>query len=217
MSIVGCGATRPPSSSSGPSRRNFCEGCRHEHKRSDHRGAARERDPRRPPLSDERRVLAPRRRRSHGWRDPRSRGRARAVREDPAQDERPPARLLVHAPRDPRGRVRRRRARRMDTGAQLGARQVPLVQPRARSQASLLARATSDRGAAAVTELWHFSEDPGLSRFEPRDGKIWAIDEAHRWLYWFPRDCPRATYWAVETTTEEDVEQWLDGDRKRRV
>jgi hypothetical protein len=68
-----------------------------------------------------------------------------------------------------------------------------------------------------VTDLWHFSEDPGLSRFEPRDGKVWAIDEPHSWLYWFPRDCPRATYWAVEKTTEEDVGQWLDGDRERRV
>jgi hypothetical protein len=92
------------------------------------------------------------------------------------------------------------------------------VQPRTRSQASLLARATPDRGAAAVTELWHFSEDPGLSRFEPRDGKVWAIDEAHSWLYWFPRDCPRATYWAVAgQTAQEDVERRLDGDRERRI
>jgi hypothetical protein len=68
-----------------------------------------------------------------------------------------------------------------------------------------------------VTELWHFSEDPGLSRFEPRDGKVWAIDESHSWLYWFPRDCPRATYWAVATTTDEDVERWLDGDPEKRV
>jgi hypothetical protein len=68
-----------------------------------------------------------------------------------------------------------------------------------------------------VTDLWHFSEDPGLSRFEPRDGKVWAIDEAHAWLYWFPRDCPRATYWAVESTTDEDTERWLNGDRERRV
>jgi hypothetical protein len=68
-----------------------------------------------------------------------------------------------------------------------------------------------------VTELWHLSEDPTLGRFEPRDGKVWAIDTAHAWLYWFPRDCPRATYWAVGKTTDEDVEQRLDGDRERRV
>lgn len=36
------------------------------------------------------------------------------------------------------------------------------------------------------------SEDPSLGRFEPRDGKVWAIDTRHLPLYWFPRDCPRA-------------------------
>jgi hypothetical protein len=68
-----------------------------------------------------------------------------------------------------------------------------------------------------VTELWHFSEDASLEHFEPRDGKVWAIDEPHSWLYWFPRDCPRACFWAVDSTSDDDVEQWLDGDRARRV
>jgi len=68
-----------------------------------------------------------------------------------------------------------------------------------------------------VRVLWHFSEDPSLRRFVPRDGKVWAIDEAHSWLYWFPRDCPRACFWAVPSTADEDVERWLDGDRERRV
>jgi hypothetical protein len=68
-----------------------------------------------------------------------------------------------------------------------------------------------------VSELWHFSEDPSLGRFEPRDGKVWAIDGRHSWLYWFPRDCPRACFWAIGSTTDADVERWLDGDRDRRV
>jgi hypothetical protein len=68
-----------------------------------------------------------------------------------------------------------------------------------------------------VTELWHFSEDPSLGRFAPRDGKVWAIDGPHSWLYWFPRDCPRACFWAIETSTDDDVDRWLDGDRERRV
>ena len=68
-----------------------------------------------------------------------------------------------------------------------------------------------------MTELWHFSEDPSLGRFVPREGKVWAIDAHHSWLYWFPRDCPRACFWAVESTTDEDVGDWLDGDRDRRV
>lgn len=68
-----------------------------------------------------------------------------------------------------------------------------------------------------MTDLWHFSEDPSLGHFVPRDGKVWAIDEPHRWLYWFPRDCPRACFWGVERTTDEDVERWLDDDHGRRV
>jgi hypothetical protein len=27
---------------------------------------------------------------------------------------------------------------------------------------------------------------------------VWAIDEAHAPLYWFPRDCPRVTVWPWE-------------------
>ncbi|MES1246359.1 MAG: DUF6886 family protein [Actinomycetota bacterium] len=65
--------------------------------------------------------------------------------------------------------------------------------------------------------LWHFSEDPSLGRFVPRDGRVWAIDEPHSWLYWFPRDCPRACFWAVDSTSDDDVDHWLDGDPSRRV
>lgn len=68
-----------------------------------------------------------------------------------------------------------------------------------------------------MTELWHFSENPTLGHFVPRDGKVWAIADPHAWLYWFPRDCPRACFWAVPETTDDDVEYWLDGDPDRRV
>jgi len=51
----------------------------------------------------------------------------------------------------------------------------------------------------------------------PREGKVWAIDTRHLPLYWFPRDCPRATFWANDETTDEDVHAWLAGDRARRV
>ena len=68
-----------------------------------------------------------------------------------------------------------------------------------------------------MTDLWHFSEDRSLGRFVPRDGKVWAIDGTYGWLYWFPRDCPRACFWAVEETTDDDIERWLDGDPGRRV
>ncbi len=73
--------------------------------------------------------------------------------------------------------------------------------------------------------LWHASEDASIGLFEPHhraghaldESLVWAIDTRHLPLYWFPRDCPRATFWAVSTTTEEDVERFLGGDRSRRV
>ncbi len=65
--------------------------------------------------------------------------------------------------------------------------------------------------------LWHVSEDATITRFAPLDELVWTIDTRHLPLYWFPRDCPRATFWAVSSTSDEDVERWLDGDRERRV
>ncbi|MGI9029355.1 MAG: DUF6886 family protein [Ilumatobacteraceae bacterium] len=51
--------------------------------------------------------------------------------------------------------------------------------------------------------LQHFSEDPGITRFVPHvpvtnpghRPAVWAMDEEHAPLYWFPRDCPRVTVW----------------------
>jgi len=65
--------------------------------------------------------------------------------------------------------------------------------------------------------LWHVSEDPAITRFEPRDGRVWAIDTRHCRSTGFPRDCPRATFWAVDDTTDDDVDRFLGGDRTRRV
>jgi hypothetical protein len=76
-----------------------------------------------------------------------------------------------------------------------------------------------------VTELWHVSEDPTIEVFQPHHNElhaldeslVWAVDTRNSWLYWFPRDCPRACFNANEDTTDEDVERWLDGDRTLRV
>jgi hypothetical protein len=73
--------------------------------------------------------------------------------------------------------------------------------------------------------FWHVREDPGLTRFTPHraataltdEPLVWAIDTRHLPLYWFPRDCPRGTFWAGERTTAADVERFLDGDRTARV
>ncbi len=53
--------------------------------------------------------------------------------------------------------------------------------------------------------LYHFSENPGIERFVPHvpvtnpdhPPAVWAINVKHSPLYWFPRDCPRATVWNV--------------------
>ena len=46
---------------------------------------------------------------------------------------------------------------------------------------------------------------------------MWAIDDEHVSAYWFPRDCPRGTFWAVASTSDDDVERFLTGDRSLRV
>lgn len=46
---------------------------------------------------------------------------------------------------------------------------------------------------------------------------VWAVDTRHLPMFWFPRDCPRGTFWAGPATSDGDVESFLDGDRSRRV
>ena len=73
--------------------------------------------------------------------------------------------------------------------------------------------------------LWHVSEDDGIPRFEPRANPdhdsaepfVWAIDDEHVAAYWFPRECPRGTFWAVGSTSDADIDRFLTGDRDRRV
>ena len=67
--------------------------------------------------------------------------------------------------------------------------------------------------------LWHVSEDTSIERFEPRvsstverdEACVWAIDTRHLPMYWFPRDCPRGTFWTTPETTAEDAERLLGG------
>lgn len=65
--------------------------------------------------------------------------------------------------------------------------------------------------------LFHFSEDPTIARFVPRppmarpevEPLVWAIDDWHAPLYFFPRDCPRVCFWPLPTTTPEDYARWF--------
>jgi hypothetical protein len=86
--------------------------------------------------------------------------------------------------------------------------------------------------------LWHVSEDASIERFDPHvsrtaastEARVWAVDTRHLPFYWFPRECPRATFWAMAETTPEDAEllagsarvhaiegSWLERMRTARV
>jgi hypothetical protein len=74
--------------------------------------------------------------------------------------------------------------------------------------------------------LFHFSEDPSIERFIPHiaptsaiqdEAFVWAIDDWHAPMYFTPRDCPRACFWAGAATTAEDRERWLHGLEPRFV
>lgn len=74
--------------------------------------------------------------------------------------------------------------------------------------------------------LYHFSEDPGIERFEPHiaptstvqhEALVWAIDDWHAPMYYAPRQCPRACFWPGEKTSDGDRERWLYGLEPRFV
>lgn len=75
-------------------------------------------------------------------------------------------------------------------------------------------------------KLHHYSEDPDIACFHPHIAKtssiqqetfVWVIDEWHAPMYYVPRDCPRACFWAGERTTALDRERWLHGLEPRFV
>ena len=73
--------------------------------------------------------------------------------------------------------------------------------------------------------LWHVSEDPSLELFEPHvaataaetERLVWAVDTRHLPLYWFPRDCPRGTFWAQSGSDPGDVRRLLSGSSRVHV
>ena len=73
--------------------------------------------------------------------------------------------------------------------------------------------------------VWHFSEDPSLSRFRPRgrtaspaaQPQVWAVDTRHAPMFWFPRDCPRGCIWPVSATTAADREGFFGQTAATRV
>jgi hypothetical protein len=74
------------------------------------------------------------------------------------------------------------------------------------------------------SRLYHFSDDAHLERFVPHvppsnpghPPAVWAIDDEHAPLYWFPRMCPRISVWA-RTPEEQTVLTEQLGTEARRV
>jgi hypothetical protein len=67
--------------------------------------------------------------------------------------------------------------------------------------------------------LYHISEEPGITVFEPRairpgaDPVVWAVAEKRLRNYLLPRDCPRIAYHAGPATTAADVGRFLGSSR----
>lgn len=74
--------------------------------------------------------------------------------------------------------------------------------------------------------LFHVSEEPDISVFEPRPVTrrdldpaakyVWAIDEDHLPNFLTPRNCPRVCYRANDRTAAEDMEKYI-GSSARHV
>jgi hypothetical protein len=69
--------------------------------------------------------------------------------------------------------------------------------------------------------LFHVSEEADIGLFEPRVHPtwpelapvVWAVGESHLRNYLLPRECPRVTFYALETSRGEDVTRHLGGNR----
>jgi hypothetical protein len=73
--------------------------------------------------------------------------------------------------------------------------------------------------------LWHVSEDATIERFEPHvsataqsdEPWVWAVDTRHQPFFWFPRQCPRGTFWATPATAPEDAQLLVGSPRVHAV
>ena len=76
---------------------------------------------------------------------------------------------------------------------------------------------------SSPTSLFHYSEDPTIEVFHPHvaatqqvEGAwVWAVDAARADTYWFPRQCPRGSFWALDAAAPTaQAELLLAGARR---
>jgi hypothetical protein len=75
--------------------------------------------------------------------------------------------------------------------------------------------------------LFHISDNPDITRFDPRPAPspnagqsgamVWAIDRDHLHNYLLPRDCPRVTFYALPGSSAEDVARLIGYSRARYI
>ena len=73
--------------------------------------------------------------------------------------------------------------------------------------------------------LYHFSEDPTIGCFVPqiaptsavREPLVWAVDAEHAHIYYFPRECPRVTFYRSQRASDEDVQRLFATTTATRV
>lgn len=75
--------------------------------------------------------------------------------------------------------------------------------------------------------LYHISEKPDIKVFEPKaatslnsgveGNAVWAIDKEHLVNYFFPRDCPRISFYYNTSTTKEDSAKFFKGTKAKRI
>lgn len=78
-----------------------------------------------------------------------------------------------------------------------------------------------------MARLFHVSEQPNISRFDPRPvnafgsrvvgAAVWAIDEEHLPNYLVPRDCPRVTYVCNAQTSLADRQRFFGASNAKRI
>jgi len=70
-----------------------------------------------------------------------------------------------------------------------------------------------------IDTLFHMSDRPAITRFDPRpvaapaadqsEALVWAIDREHLHNYLLPRDCPRVTFYALPDSDPEDIRRLI--------